>query len=329
MAKNLKEIRKSNKPIRWVWDGVFVEGSVNILVGQQSRGKSMLALGLIREMIKSRAGQLYLGRGVRKQKVLYVSTEMNESTIGSRLAELGVDGRLRSLSDRFYVHYSPQPTIEEITNQINECNPDFVVIDILGGLVVGENYDINDYQSFNDIIPKLRKLDKTILLIHHMNKLNKALGSTGVLSAMDTRLEMLETDRDEDENYNVIIYQSIHKYGKHVQDQYIDVAFKYPYFSVAEENADVEELDRPLSKLINEVILKRGEPIEGTYQEVAAQTRLIEKYQFNPKRLGRLLRDNKDTLNSNGIYFETERKKDGYHLKIWYDPEHTEEENQD
>lgn len=327
MAKNLKQIKKEKKPQRWVWDGMIVEGSVNILVAQQSRGKSMLALGLVKEIIKSNRGQTYLSRGVRKQRVLYVSTEMDESTISSRLADLGADGRMRGIQSRFFVHYSPQPTLDEIREQINECNAEFIVIDILGGLIAGENYDMNDYQSFNDIVPKLRQMGKTFLLIHHMNKNKQALGSTGVLSAMDTRFEMLEVERKEDEDYTIVIYQSIHKYGKQVQDQYIDVEFKYPYFALSEESEEIEELDKPLSKLINEVILKRGEPLEGTYQEVAAQARMIEKYQFNPKSLGQLLRMNEDVLRSNDIHFEVTRKTNGYHLKIWYDPE--EEESQD
>lgn len=329
MAKNLKQVKKERvKKRRWLWDGVIKEGSINILVGQQSRGKSMLVTGLIKEMLKSQRGQTYLDRGVRPCKVLYISTEMPEDSIIGRLSDIGIDGRVRNINNKFFIYYNPMPKIIDIEREIRACNPDFVVLDILGGLVVGEGYEMNSYDAINTIVPRLKQLEKTFLLIHHMNKKNTAMGSIATLSAMDTRMEMTETDRDFDDNYNVVIYQSIHIYGKDVQDRYLNVAFRYPHFELAQAE-EVEELDKPLSKLIQSVIiasLKKTEDdeinaIEGSYQEVAAQCGMIEKYQFNPKRLGMLLKMNEDTLKNNGIQYETTRKKSGYHLKIWYEIE--------
>lgn len=326
MAKTLREIKKSRKtPRRWLWEGMIKEGSVNILVGQQSRGKSMLITGLIKEMLKSQRGQTYLDRGVRRSKVLYISTEMPEDSIEERLHHLGIDGRMRGVNSRFFVYYNPIPTMDDVKREIAEKDPDLVIIDILGGLVVGEGFEMNSYDAFNTIIPQLKLLKKTIILVHHMNKQNKAMGSIGTLSAMDTRMEMLETDRDVDEDHNVIIYQTIHVYGKDVQDQYLNVAFKYPTFEMA-ETEEVEELDKPLSQLMQNVIMAsvnkdKDGPIgfEGTYQEVAAQCHLLDKYQFNPKRLGLLLKMNEDTLKNNNIYYTSKRMTNGFRLKIWYD----------
>lgn len=328
MGKNIKTVKKEkNRPRKWLWEGLIKEGSVNILVGQQSRGKSMLATGLIKEMLKKERGQTYLERGVRPAKILYISTEMPEDLLVDRLAAIGVDGRMKNINKNLFFFYCPQPKLADIEREIADCNPDFIIIDILGGLILGENLDLNSYDDLNTIVSKLKSFRKTILLIHHMNKKNQAMGSTGALSAMDTRLEMLETDRDYDENRNIVVYQTIHAYGKETQDQYINVAFKYPVFELA-ASEEIEELDKPLSKLMQQVILasinvKDGkEPgFEGTFQEVAAQCQLLEKYQFNPKRLGALLRMNEETLKNNNIYFETTRKTKGYILKIWYDPE--------
>ena len=93
----------------------------------------------------------------------------------------------------------------------------------------------------------------------------------------------------------------------------------------------MDELDKPLSKLMQSVIMKRvntkneeSSVIEGTYQEVAAQCQMLERFQFNPKKMGLLLKMNADTLKNNDIFFETKRKNNGYHLRIWYDPEHAE-----
>lgn len=328
MAKNIKAVKKERRKGRkWLWEGMIKEESINILVGQQSRGKSMLAIGLIKEMLKAKRGQTYLGRGVAPCKVLYISTEMPEDSIVNRLAEIGVDGRMKGVNNRFFVYYNPVLTLSDIEREITEHDPSFVVIDILGGLVVGEGFEVNSYDAFNTIVPRLKRFQRAFLLIHHMNKQNKAMGSIGTLSAMDTRMEMLETDRDMDGDGNIAIYQSIHVYGKDVQDKYINVAFKYPTFELA-MSEEVEELDKPLAKLMQTVIMAKladkngtGGMIEGTYQEVAAQCQLLEKYQFNPKRLGLLIKMNADTLKNNGIFCETKRKTNGYCLKIWYDPD--------
>lgn len=336
MAKNIKTVKKERRKGRkWLWEGMIKENSINILVGQQSRGKSMLATGLIKEMLKANRGQTYLGRGVAPCKVLYISTEMPEDSIVSRLAEIGVDGRMKGVNNKFFVYYNPILTLADIEREIMEHDPTFVVVDILGGLIVGEGFEINSYDAFNTIVPRLKQFQRAFLLIHHMNKQNKAMGSIGTLSAMDTRMEMLETDRDLDDDGNVAIYQTIHVYGKDVQDKYINVSFKYPTFELA-ATEEVEELDKPLSKLMQTVIMAKvndktgdGGVIEGTYQEVAAQCQLLEKYQFNPKRLGLLLKMNADTLKNNDIYCETKRKTNGYYLKIWYDPDAEEDESEE
>ena len=296
MGKNIKTVKKERKrPRKWLWEGLLQENSVNILVGQQSRGKSMLATGLIKEMLKSRGGQTYLGRGVHPAKILYISTEMQEDMLVQRLADVGVDGRMRNINRRLFFYYNTQPTLADIEREIAECDPSFIIVDILGSLIAAENLDINSYDDLNRLVARLKTFNKAFLLIHHMNKNNKSMGSTGTLSAMDTRIEMLETDRDFDENGNVVIYQNIHAYGKAVQDKYINVAFNYPEFTLASEE-EIEELDKPLAKLMQQVILaslnaKEGElpGYEGTFQEVAAKCQLLEKYQFNPKRLGALL----------------------------------------
>lgn len=320
MAKNLKTIKRERKRARgWLWDGMLKEESVNILVAAQSSGKSMLALGLIKEMLKSQRGQAFLGRGVRACRVLYISTEMAADSIASRLADLGVDGRMAGARNRFFVYENSALTVADIEREVEECNPDLVVVDILGGLIVGEGLEINSYDAFNTVIPRLRRFNKTFLLIHHLNKQNKAMGSIGALSAMDTRMEMTVTERESDGDGNHVIYQNLHVYGKDVPEQYIDVAFKYPTFEISEAE-EIEEIDKPLSKLMQSVVLAENDGLEGTYQQIAAKCQLLERYQFNPKRLGSLLRMNAEVLKNNKIFYETRKIGGVYKLKIWYDP---------
>ena len=93
MAKlhEIKKVRYSD----WIWQEFIAPQSVNILVGEQSRGKSMLALELTKQMLKT-VRREYLNRQVKRQKVLYISTEMPEYLIAKRLSELGVDGRMKT-----------------------------------------------------------------------------------------------------------------------------------------------------------------------------------------------------------------------------------------
>ena len=299
------------------------EGSVNVLVAAQSSGKSQLALGLVKEMLKSQRGQAYLERGVRPCRILYLSTEMNRDIIAERLAEIGVDGRMAGARNRFFV-YDKELTMEVVEREVSECNPDLVIIDIMGGLFIGEGLEINSYDAFNTIVPKLRRLGKTFLLIHHLNKQGKAMGSVGSLSAMDTRMEMTVTEHGGEEG-DYVIYQHLHVYGKEVAEQHIDVAFRYPNFEIATSESDMEEIDKPLSKLMQSVVLSE-EGLEGTYQQIAAKCQLLERYQFNPKRLGSLLRMNADVLRKNQIFYETKKIGGVYKLKIWYDPTEEPEE---
>lgn len=47
---------------------------------------------------------------------------------------------------------------------------------------------------------------------------------------------------------------------------------------------------------------------------------MIDKYQFSPKRMSNLLALNKDTLNTNHVFFETKKKSKAMLIDIWHDP---------
>lgn len=328
MAKlqDIKKIRYSD----WVWQELIAPQSVNILVGEQSRGKSMLALELTKQMLKT-VRREYLNRPVKRQKVLYISTEMPEYLIAKRLSELGVDGRMKTARTDLDIMYIQSPTLKIIEDSISDTKATFVVIDIFGAVVSALGRDMNSYIDINDIVAKLKELtvkyNCTFLLIHHMNKAKTAMGSTATLSAMDTRFELRETSRDE-ENGSIVIYQTLNVYGKAVAAASYNVVFKYPNFEIIECEDDGAELDKPLSRLIEYIITytNRSDVLEGTYQEVAAKARLIEKYQFSPVKLGRLIQMNSEVLESNNIKYVIERKTKARILKIWYDIEPKEDE---
>ena len=72
----------------------------------------------------------------------------------------------------------------------NELKGRFVIIDMFSGIDMNNGYDLNNYQDMGQyVIPKFRELCKkynfTILLIHHLNKNNKSLGSTAIDGSVD------------------------------------------------------------------------------------------------------------------------------------------------
>lgn len=341
MAKGIQrttnQLKKNKKRSEWYWQNTIKKGGVNILVAEQSRGKSMLAMQFVKNLVKAnRHGETLLDRPVikRRVKVLYFSTEMNEELIVERFNNLGVNGRIKNIDQFLFIQYQQIISINDIKQQLDETNAEFVVIDVISGLIQGMNLDLNSYQDMNNLAGALRIHFPgiTFLLIHHMNKNKSVMGSIATLSSMDTRMEMLETYREIDNEGNTIINQTIHCYGKSVTDTYIDVAFKYPYFNIVYSDTEDEELDKPLSRLIEVVICtadksKEQSPIKGTYQQVAAQCKMIEKYSWSPKRFGTLLKMNRSVLENNYIYYNIERKAKGYELEIWYDPNDIDEDD--
>lgn len=339
--ENPKSLKKHRtKKISSIWNGFIDEGTVNILVAQQSRGKSQLALQLCKTlMLTKRDEKTLLDTPVtsKKIKVLYLTTEMSNQLLLERFGEMGAL-RCKRSSECFIFSYTPEIKIDELRDAVDHIKPDLVIIDIFGGLLKANGYDINSYADMNDCAAQLRKMNTTFLLIHHMNKQGTANGSVGVLSAMDTRMEMLETYRELLSDGTMAIHQSIHVYGKATTDRLVNVVFKYPTFEREyTDNDDEEELDKPLARLIQSVVnqwtenitdddnsIKKEYPQEahivGTYQQVAASLGMIDKYQFSPKRMSNLLALNKDTLNTNHVFFETKRKSKSMLIDIWHDP---------
>lgn len=336
---NLKDVKSSTKSTKWIWTQFLKEKSVNILVAEQSRGKSQLALQLCVELMKSRRKQRFLLNAPiysKFAKVLYISSEMNEETIAQRFKELG-GNRCKRSEDNFKFVYCPMLEFHRLESYIDLVKPNLVIIDIFDCLLRGNGFDVNSYADLNDCAAKLRKFNTTFLLVHHMNKNKTTMGSVGALSAMDSRMEMLETYRESIDD-ETVIHQSIHVYGKAVMDRTVQVKFTYPSFEMDYTEEEEELLEKPLGRLMERVIKKymdKKESVEdgqypaeahitGTYQEVAAKLGMIDKYQFSPKALANLLATNREVLEANYIYFAIKKKTKCKVIDIWHDPEQEE-----
>ena len=161
------------------------------LVARPKVGKSLLALQLANAIA---TGTNFLGFRTSSSPVLYISTEMNFSQILDRIDKMNLqfdDDNFRlkeqEINERKLNLMDLQLEFQEFANDLNGR---FVIIDMFSGIDMNNGYDLNNYQDMGQyVIPKFRELCKkynfTILLIHHLNKNNKSLGSTAIDGSVD------------------------------------------------------------------------------------------------------------------------------------------------
>lgn len=75
---------------------------------------------------------------------------------------------------------------KEIDEFSHNYNGKLVIIDMFNGINFCSSYDLNNYQDMSqNIFPQLRNLcDKynvCIIIIHHLNRIGKSLGSTALI----------------------------------------------------------------------------------------------------------------------------------------------------
>ena len=180
-------------------------------------------------------------------------------------------------------------------------------------------YDINNYQDVaQQVFPKLRtycdKYNVTFLVTHHLNKTGKTLGSIALDATVDGRITLIENKSNK----------------KYVKLQTI--------------NRDFPELDMQLKKLDNLIFQKINsiEEDELSYEMtsfikyVASQkdidftcTDIVLKANIpmSPKRFGRLLNNNIELLESEGVHITKCRTADSrfYHA-TFIEPSQNEDE---
>ena len=164
--------------------------------------------------------------------------------------------------------------IREFATKYNEK---LVIIDIMCGIDYGYNLDINNYNDvMKNMFDKYRELSKkynlTFLLVHHLNKEGKTLGSIGVDGNMNGILTLIN---NKDNTYTLKIV------NRDFEEQDINLIKndKLIFKVVSEDN---NELDFNLSLFMRYVIKKKE--IIFTPAEMVAELNLL----ITPSRFGRL-----------------------------------------
>lgn len=250
-------IKKDN-----IIDGIMKSNGLYCLVAEPKVGKSFLALQLANSLVNNKQ---FLGFNTNPTSVLYVSTEISELQLKERLEITGYTFKPNSF---FFVQKDEQHKLcirDDLLLDLKEFsetyNGKFVIIDIMCGIDYGYETDINNYSDvMKNMFDKYRELAKkynlTFLLIHHLNKEGKTLGSTGIDGNMNGILTLINNEDNTELDFNLSVFM-----------RYV-IKKKEVIFTPAEMIAELNLLITPsrFGRLLNSNI-KRLEK-EGIYVEL-------------------------------------------------------------
>ena len=168
-----KEIRVSTGISEFdrILGGGLVQGSLVLIAGDPGIGKSTILL------------QTSGGLANSDKKVLYVSAEESAGQLKLRADRLGVK------SDNIYIY--PQTNLESIKSQIEELNPDMVVIDSIQAIysqtVSSSAGSVSQIRECCNILMQIAKTKNiTILVIGHVTKDGNIAGPKVLEHMVDT-----------------------------------------------------------------------------------------------------------------------------------------------
>lgn len=174
----------------------------------------------------------------------------------------------------------------------------FVIIDMFSGIDMNNGYDLNNYQDMGQyVIPKFRELCKkynfTILLIHHLNKNNKSLGSTAIDGSVDG---IITLKLDQNLKNKILFSYESRDYES------IEFVLKRNENLIFEKSeTDSNDLNTNLLVFLNYAI--RQKEFSFTISEITGKLNL----QIVPSVFGKLLKSNLDNLEKEGLHIESKR----------------------
>lgn len=259
--------------------------------------KPKLALQLANSLINNKE---FLGFKVNPTPVLYITTKLSGLQLKERLEITDYEFSLNSFffleRDEEHKLCLRDDLLLDIKEFATKYNGKLVIIDIMCGIDYGYDLDINNYNDvMKNMFDKYRELSKkynlTFLLIHHLNKEVKTLGSTGIDGNMNGILTLIN---NKDNTYTLKII------NRDFEEQNLNLIRndKLEFEFINEDNT---ELDFNLSVFMRYVIKKKE--VIFTPAEMIAELNLL----ITPSRFGRLLNSNIKRLEKEGTYVELNR----------------------
>lgn len=301
----IKEVQKTDFIIK----DLLKENGLYCLVARPKIGKSFFVLQLANAIAN---GSPFLNFETKRTPVLYISTEVNASSLYNRIQLMNCNF---DDSNFFFISQEENPNLLNLINLESEFqdfktkyNGKLVIIDMLYGIDVGINYDINNYQDMGQkVFPKLRELCNkyllTILFVHHLNKSGTSLGSTAIDTSVDGKFTLKQNEEVKTTFY--LNYQSRDFEGKDItlsRDEHMNL-------SIDEES--IETLNPHLMMFLNYAITKKE--FSFTMSEVTSKLNML----ITASAFGKLVKDNLTNLEQLGLHITANRsaKKREYYAR--------------
>lgn len=297
--KCISEMRKNSTKKDFIVDNLMKSNGLYCLVARPKVGKSLLALQLANAIA---TGTNFLGFRTSPSPVLYISTEMNFSQILDRIDKMNLEFdddnfRLKEqeINERKLNLMDLQLEFQEFANDLNGR---FVIIDMFSGIDMNNGYDLNNYQDMGQyVIPKFRELCKkynfTILLIHHLNKNNKSLGSTAIDGSVDG---IITLKLDQNLKSKILFTYESRDYES------VDFVLKRNENLIFEKSEmEFDDLNPNLLIFLNYAIKQKE--FSFTISDITSKLNL----QIVPSVFGKLLKNNLDKLEKEGLHIELKR----------------------
>lgn len=297
--KTISEMRKNSIKKDFIVDNLMKSNGLYCLVARPKVGKSLLALQLANAIA---TGTNFLGFRTSPSPVLYISTEMNFSQIIDRIDKMNLqfndeNFRLKEqeINERKLNLMDLQLEFQEFSYNLKGR---FVIIDMFSGIDMNNGYDLNNYQDMGQyVIPKFRELCKkynfTILLIHHLNKNNKSLGSTAIDGSVDG---IITLKLDQNLKNKILFSYESRDYES------IEFVLKRKENLIFEKSeTDSNDLNPNLLVFLNYAI--RQKEFSFTISGITGKLNL----QIVPSVFGKLLKNNLDNLEKEGLHIESKR----------------------
>jgi hypothetical protein len=171
-----------NEEVEWIVEGMLRRGGILLLSARPKVGKSDLARNLARSIA---LGDSFLSRHCQQGSVLWIGLEELRSHLYDRAEIMGLNNLpITYLFDGPSVN--PAQWLESVI--LENDKPAVVIIDTLARWIKVD--DLNDYSKVNNatqpVIDLGRKYGTTFVLLHHNNKSEKTLGSSGLEAFCDT-----------------------------------------------------------------------------------------------------------------------------------------------
>lgn len=288
-------------------NNIMKSKGVYLLVSNPKVGKSMLALQLSCSVIN---GTTFLGYKVNPSPVLYITTESDSGQLKERLDFMELEpkkGSLFPIDRQNKASISLRDLEYEIKTFSEDNKGKLIIIDMLKDIDFDIEYDINNYQDVaQKVFPKLKyyceKYNVTFLVTHHLNKSGKTLGSVALDATVDGRITLIENKT----NKKYVKLQMINR-----DFQELDIQLKKSDNLIFKKINSIEEdeLSYEMTSFIKYVANQKE--LDFTCTEIVLKANI----QMSPKRFGRLLNNNIELLESEGVYITKCRTSDSrlYH----------------